>query len=351
MKFYATEDQVEVLGRTLFIDNTRYLGHACSGITFEVVAKKVMVRLWTDGESMDKEEHACVAVFKGEEEVPIKRLRLDQEEADYCLFESDKQERVKLSLIKYSEDAFAAVGIKYVAIDGELLPKNKGKVKRKLLFIGDSITCGYGIEGICEKDVFTTQQENPWEAYAATVSRSLQCDYHIVARSSIGVYSSWSETGTMNNEILMPKLYPYTDFELMRRYGKPFDEIWHVEQFQPDVVVINLGTNDLSYTQGKNERVEGFGRAYKGFLEKIREDYPKAHILCTLGVMGDALYPEIEKQVSYFQEEKRDKNISALLLDKQKEEDGLGTYWHPSKVTHKKMAKVLCTAIQRQLNW
>lgn len=345
------EELVEVDGRTLFVEQTRYLGHCCSGISFEAVTRKVVVRLWSDGYQMNEAGRAIVAVFINDEKVPSKRLRLDQEEADYCLFESEKLQKVKIQLVKYSEDMWATVGVRYIELEGELLPQQKKEEKRKLLFIGDSITCGYGNEGICGKDIFTTAQENPWEAYAALTARKLDCKYHLVARSSIGIYSSWTPTGVMNNELLMSMLYPYTDYELMSRYGKAFAEKWQPEKFQPDAVIINLGTNDESYTKEVPERIAAFGKAYWHFLEQVRADYPGAYLFCVTGVMGEILYPEIKRQVEAWQEEKGDLRITSLLFEGQKEADGLGTDWHPSLRTHQKMADKLSGVIKEHLKW
>ena len=73
-----------------------------------------------------------------------KRFALDEDVKEYVLFESDTEEKVTIRLIKLCEAAFGKMGIISFIHDGIMKPtayKNK-----KIEFIGDSITCGYGIE-------------------------------------------------------------------------------------------------------------------------------------------------------------------------------------------------------------
>ena len=83
---------------------------------------------------------------------------------------------------------------------------------RKIEFIGDSITCGYGIEGVCNVDVFNTPQENPFKNYALRTAKALDADYQLVSWSGIGLISDWipPERDTPDETVLMPQLYPYT---------------------------------------------------------------------------------------------------------------------------------------------
>ena len=53
--------------------------------------------------------------------------------------------------------------------------------------------------------------------------------------------------------------------------------------------------------------------------------------------MGTDLSSAIDEVVSLMKEEK----ISYLPLEVQKEEDGIGADWHPSAVSHEKMAERL----------
>ena len=342
MKYIATESNVRLLGRTSLKDDTRYLSYSYSGIEFETIAQKVSVTLWTDGAYGPESLKAWVAVFINDEKVPSKRFSLDKEESSYVLYENQEAQSIKVRLVKFSEAAYAKVGIKAIEVEGglEMIRPTQPK-KRKIEFIGDSITCGYGNEGVCKVDDFTTRLENPWLGYAVQVAEALEAEVQLVSWSGIGVYSGWTDTDEPSRDLLMPELYRYTDLE----------ERWSFTSFEPDAIIIHLGTNDASYTKGIKERVDQFGSAYYEFIKEVRQYNPRAMILCVLGVMGQALYPEISRQVKRIREEDGDGKVASLCLDMQLESDGLGIDDHPSLKTHQKMAQVIGKELQKIMKW
>ena len=344
MKYLVTKDNVKLLGRTSFKDNIRYLSYSCSGIEFEMVGTKAEVVLWTDGEKWEKDLKAWMAVFINDEEVPCQRFCLEHEEETHVLFESSQVEKVKIKLVKYSEAPFAKVGIKSLSIEGESIQPTLDK-PLKIEFIGDSITCGYGNEGRLDVDHFTTAQENPYLAYASKTARCLDADYQLVSWSGIGILSSWVEKDRpIRREPLMPKLYPYTNLALADVTGEK--EFWDFSQYEPDYIIMHLGTNDSSYTQGIKEREAAFEAAYYQFLLMVRMYNPKAHIICALGGINTELYSIIEAAVKCFQETEDDKQIECFKFENQLEEDGIGTDFHPSQKTHQKMMEQLIQKLQ-----
>ena len=342
MRYIANESNVRLLGRTTLKDDVRYISYSYSGIEFETIAQKVSVTLWTDGAYGPESLKAWVAVFINDESMPSKRFSLDKEESSYVLYENQEAQSIKVRLVKFSEAAYAKVGIKAIEVEGglETIRPTQSR-KRKIEFIGDSITCGYGNEGICKVDDFTTRLENPWLGYAVQVAEALEAEVQLVSWSGIGVYSGWTDTDEPSRDLLMPELYRYTDLE----------ERWSFTNFEPDAIIIHLGTNDASYTKGIKERVDQFGSAYYEFIKEVRQYNPRAMILCVLGVMGQELYPEISKQVKRIREEDRDEKVASLCLDMQLESDGLGINDHPSLKTHQKMAQVIGKELQEIMKW
>src|SRR6188768_3245960 len=156
---------------------------------------------------------------------------------------------------------------------GQLLaPK---AVVRRLEFIGDSITCGYGNEGASASCGFTPQTENHYLSYAAITARNLQAELSTVAWSGKGVVCNYGDDA---NSCTDP-LPTYYDRILPNRA----DSIWDFSRFQPDAVVINLGTNDLSTSTDPDQ--SSFEAGYKALLVRVRHAYPNARILCTNGPM------------------------------------------------------------------
>lgn len=351
MSFKANEDKVRVLGRTKVVDDIRYINYSCSGIEFEFIGTSASVVLCTDNSKWDHIFKAWVAVFIDDESVPSKRLSLNSDEDVYKIYESSTSRKVKIRLIKMSEAAFTKVGIKEIIIQGEEGLRPTESKERRIEFIGDSITCGYGIEGVFNTDTFNTTQENPWEAYAAKTARYLNADFNCVSWSGIGVISSWTDQDIPNNDWLMPMLYKYTDAALDKSLEKPEFEIWDNLSFEPQLIVINLGTNDASYTKKIKKRVDGFVHEYYKLLEQVRNCNPNAEILCTYGVMGQDLCAAIETAVTNFKKDKNDNKIYTHFFSVQLESDGIGSDWHPSLITQDKMSKTLINKIEEVMSW
>ena len=80
---------------------------------------------------------------------------------------------------------------------------------------------------------------------------------------------------------------------------------------QCDVVVINLGTNDINYVAADPEaHGKEFKNRYKAFLQNVREKRPDAAIICTVGTMGgDDVYKLIEAAIA----ELGDENITSFF--------------------------------------
>lgn len=337
MRYQAEEETVRVLGRTIMKDGVRYLGYSCSAIEFQFVGRKADAVLVTDSDSRPEEHYAWLAVFINDETMPSKRFCLSRQEDSYVLYEGEEEALVTIRLVKYSESAFGMVGIKSIGVDGSNPIRPTQSKNIKLEFIGDSITCGYGIEGKLGIDSFNTAQENPWKAYAARTARALDADYNLVSWSGIGIISAWTDQEEPITDWLMPELYAYTDKAMDIVLGNKVLAVWDNSHFIPDCIIMNIGTNDASYTRNMKDRVALFGNKYYAFLKQVRELNPETKILCTLGVMGQELFGEIEYQISRLQSEGYE-GLYSMVFELQNELDGIGCDWHPSSITHEKMA-------------
>ena len=76
---------------------------------------------------------------------------------------------------------------------------------RKIEFIGDSMTCGYGVEATDEKEKFADETENHYYTYAALTARALKAQHVVVARSGIGIYRNYNGPKTGNADC-MPRM-------------------------------------------------------------------------------------------------------------------------------------------------
>ena len=215
--------------------------------------------------------------------------------------------------------------------------------ERKIEFIGNSITCGYGVESIEMTDPFEDETENHWLTYANIVSDSLQAQHTSISRSGIGVYRNYNgpKAGSPDN---MPWQYEYTLFN-------KHEEKWDFSKYQPQLVCINLGTNDLSTN---NYDIKLYEKNYRMFLKTVREKYPEAKIVLITGPMlGEKESSEQRVVLDRICKDanKKDKNISRFDFTFQTGDLGYGASWHPSKLQHQKMAGELLPYLRKLMNW
>ena len=347
-------------GRWLEHNGIRYFDYSASGFCFVMKGKKAEATFVTDADKWVEENKAVLGVFvtDGDDtsigaipDEPNFRVTLRDAETRCTLFESDVEKTVTVRVMKFSEAAFGYAGLKSLEIsEGTVVEPVKTTVGLKLEFIGDSITCGYGIEGIWEKDTFTTQQERPDKAYAFRTAKALGAQVQLCSWSGIGITSGYVDPETVNlpeTSWLMQSVWPYSDKSLSLRLGiEP--EVWDSgARYEPDVVVINLGTNDISWVRGIEDRRLNYVAALRMLIEAVHRRSPQAKILCCLGVMGEALNESVTEAVKLFKKDFPKVTVETLLYTEQKPEDGIGTDWHPSPVTHKKMAEKLISSIGR----
>lgn len=348
-KFFADERHVRVLGRSLFINDTRYLGWSCSGVEFDFSGTELSAEIWTDwvcDEPWKEMFRPYIGVFIDGDAVP-RRIALDAGTNTYTIFKSDSVRTVRIKIIKMSENAFGKLGIAAFYGDGDAYPAEPSS--RKIEFIGDSITCGFGIEGKNAGEGFRTETENPYITYAAETAKRFGADFSLISWSGIGVYSSSCDENAEkpSDEWLMPMIYGYTDMGTENALGIDVHTPWDFSAAVPDIIVVNLGTNDYIFTKDIPERKAAFQAAYGKFIACVREKNPSVPILCVLGMMGGELYPETEAAVKLL----GDGNIYTLRLDEQRAEDGIGSEKHPNAVTHKKAAEALTEKISEITGW
>jgi lysophospholipase L1-like esterase len=296
-------------------DAVVYCHHSASGLQFYFEGETLRVTL-AQGRLLYQNDPRLlprVAFYVNGERV-IDDL-LDVPQKTYTLTTQGRVEIVKLS-----EGHMSGLVIQAIETDGTVTPVPQ---RDKLIeFIGDSITVGYGVDA-SRDDSFSTATQDVTKAYAYKAAQALNADLRIQAVSGAGVVSGSTATGEKQPDHVMPLYY---DWESSQNQARP-----------PDLIVINLGTNDASYTRRQPAREAEFTQAYADFLQRLRDLYPNAAIICALGIMGDDLYEAMAQAVVLFD----DKNTSLLRFDTQRPEDGYGADWHPSEATHDKAARRL----------
>lgn len=351
--YIPTHENVKSLGRTFLLENTLWLTLSGSGAAFDFRGTKSSVTFLGDSIATKpgyESNLSRIAVYVNGTRVVDDRI--DESKKEYIIFESEQAQDCHVEIIKLSEAAMSTVGIQSIAVDAEN-GIHPAEIKTHYVeFIGDSITCGYGVDDEVIDSPFTTGAEDVTKSYAYLTAGELGVDYSMVSLSGYGIISGYVEEWEPKREDqTLPRYYDKLAFSEGEYLGRiPEDVEWDFKR-QPDLVVINLGTNDDSYTQDHTDRQEEYRTAYVDFLKLVRSRNPKAKILCTLGIMGDRLFPVIEKAVEAYSTETQDRNIATMKFEEQLPEDGYAADWHPTAVTHKKAASKLAANIKELMGW
>ncbi len=351
--YIPNSKNVKFLGRTYLVEDTLWLTLSGSGAAFDFHGSRASVTILGDSIATRpdcRSNLSRIAVYLNG--VRVVDDRIDASRKEYVILESEKAQDCHVEIVKLSEAAMSTVGIQSISADAEGGIRPAAQKPHYIEFIGDSITCGYGVDDEVIDHPFTTGVEDVTKSYAYLTAAMLDADYSMVSLSGYGIISGYIEEGQPKKEDqALPQYYGKLAFSEGEYLGRiPEDVEWDFKR-QPDLVVINLGTNDDSYTQDDPERQEEYRSAYVDFLKQVRSRNPRSRILCTLGIMGDRLFPVIERAAGSYCAETQDHNIATMKFDEQLPEDGYAADWHPTAVTHRKAADRLAARVKELMGW
>lgn len=243
----------------------------------------------------------------------------------------------------------------FVLDEGKKLVDAPALPSRKIEFIGNSITCGYGNEGLKKEEHFDYATENHYYSYASITARNLDAQHWVVARSGIGAYRNYNGPKTGNPESNMLAQYEHIGYALkpeLRKESTFLSEKWDFNRYQPDVVCINLGTNDLSTS---NYDVKLLKQNYNKLLKTVRQHNPKAKIVFLTGTMLYNKEMELQRQIlnEVAAEAKKagDKEIYRFDMAPISGDEWYGNDWHPNVYMDEKMAGELTAYLRSLMNW
>lgn len=355
LQYYPADySHVKYVGRTLFKDNILWLALSGSGVEFDFQGKHLELLMAGDNNAADKnapiQDKARIGVII--DGVRVIDDMITTAEKKYTLIDTTSPHTYHVQVIKLSEAPMSIVGIKQLIANSDAALTPSPCKACRIEFIGDSITCGYGVDDSNLEHSFSTETEDVTKAYAYLTAQALRADYSMVSYSGHGIISGYTDSDEKLEDELVPPYYHMIGFSRgTYENTQIMSADWDFSAFKSDLVVINLGTNDDSYCQDKKDRQEEFATAYTSFLKEVRRHNPDAVLLCTYGIMNQRLYPYIEKAIAVYKNETNDVNIHSLKFKMQQESDGYVVDYHPNFATHCRSAWRLVQEIKEIMNW
>lgn len=202
------------------------------------------------------------------------RFKIEKGNAQSFFVTANEDSNHIVTIYKATEAASGNIFFDGTSIKG-LVPTSATSSKR-IEFIGDSITCGAQSDASqtpCNQGEYF-DQHNAYFAYGPVLSRRLNADFILSSVSGIGIYRNWNDENI--EEPIMPQVYQ--NLHLNNDTTKLFDA-----NYQPDIVSICLGTNDMSDGDGKKARLafnkKKYTTNYINFIKTIFKRYPHTRIV------------------------------------------------------------------------
>lgn len=311
------KENLKLCGRTAFLNDVLYLDFTASGFEFcadfknsdvaidvKIKAENGLIGVIIDN---DYDNMQDIPVFSGEQKITVAKNL------------NGKHTLKILKLLEYKKGYYA---VKSLIFDGKMLEKPQEK-PLKFEFYGDSLTCGYGN--------LSTNRESPnpfgllehgYRTWAALLCEKMNAEMSAVSSSGQGVLTdcSGNPEGT---------IFKYFDMA-----APSFSVKWDFKNYQPDVIFIYIGANDMNYWR-MNEGAEpvwpDFYKKSKELLESIKKECPSSKIVYLQGHDGgNKYYDGIKKEYEKLASEYENVYYCGSLTSNQ-----LGGDWHPSVDDHK----------------
>ena len=364
MKRYTIPEieHCHIIGRTTKEREPLTLFWSGAGIELCTTASELSVELTAD---YDFYEPWIEVILDG---VLSQRRMLDRGQQTVCVFrglEKGKARRVKI--VKPTQapgnDPYSVLQVNAVLADGEFLPVEP--YARKIEVIGDSITSSEGVYGAQKESSWNGGIFGTYGSYPYLLGEALDADVHVISQSGYGVCGSWcgdpSET--------IPPYYEEVCGLLKGDWNRELGahEPWDFASWQPDYIVINLGTNDSGMFDSAGRtfpdrqwtnpmRVNPDGsmneedrqkvlRTAVEFLKLLRKDNPGSYLLWCYGMLGGRMEATMREAVSTYVSETGDRRADFISLPEAKPEEK-GARGHPGFPSHKIAAEILAQKLK-----
>ncbi len=247
-------------------------------------------------------------------------------------------------------------GLEYAGGVFLLLPKPNYRLE----FVGDSITSGEGAIGAQAEEDWVGAFFSVENHYARMTADALGAEYRCLSQSGWGIVTGW------DNDVRHVMLPYYTQVcgvavgERSEALGSQQENDFAA--WQPDAVIINLGTNDCNAFDNPPWTDPDTGETYQmrrisngdfhptdaqkiadgvqSFLALAREKNPKANLIWCIGMLGADIAPVLRQGIEQYKAVSGDEQVFLLELPDTTPET-MGARRHPGAACHQQAAQVL----------
>lgn len=278
---YDLNSDVNYFGRTYALDGAQWFNWSASGFSVSFQGSGLKANIASN--APDSTNYAYLKVYVDGEEQPD--ILLNQTEQTVTLAAGlDPAQTHTVEVRKRNSPRSSTAGLLWLELlDGKKLAAPAAKEKL-IEFVGDSLTVGYSAADTDKSEsAWSTKTEDATKTYAKQVADAFDAEYMVTAISGRGV--------VMNNSggsgYVLPEVYPQLD--IYNIPGTAYDFA-----LQPDVVVINLGTNDAT---NADLDLTAFREGVVSFIKTVRQHNPKAQIIWAYGLRSDKLTAQVAQAI------------------------------------------------------
>lgn len=324
----ATAKEIVSMGRTEK-NSDGSLRFSYPGVSFWInMEGKSLVM---DAQSTSDQSYLEVIVDNGEPKV----IKLSSTPKSIALVSDAVVKKHSVEIIHRSETWHGIVTLKQFSTDGKFLAATH-LPKRKILVLGDSVTCGEAIERV-EGEQKNTHWWNPRLSYGMLSAKALNAQVQLVCMGGHGLIRTWDGK---TNELNLPDYYDLT----IPDQAAPIK--WDQHNYEPDLIVSAIGTNDFSKDIPDREV---YVKAYVQFVSKLLSEHKRAVIVLTEGAIlngekKSALVEYLKETVKRVSD-KRVQYVASTYYPGDKIDA------HPTKEQHAATANDLVPPLKAIMNW
>lgn len=356
----VNQRKIKPIGRTHIKDNKFFMNFSGSGVTFKTRGEKLIIKFYA-------------TKFDDKNSCPFVSVLIDDTRIDYKVDEEHKVIEIPMSssihnvtILKRTETSVSFLAIEEIIVDEFIALEEENKFK--IEFYGDSLTCGFGNLSNNPEDKFSTESESFLDSYAYLLSQKLNADYSAICVSGFPIYKSrWNEGFPIDSVADMISICDYSE-DMKMETSVPWDN----SKFIPNLVVVNLGTNDCSYfTEGQkwvDDLIAKYGSFENvlnseemkkelvslenkiiSFLDDIFALYKKVKVIWALGMIY--VNPHIQEVFDRVLNNYNNSNVYQFNFKVREICDERGAVYHPNKKMHLIASEELAEFIKEIYKW